>query len=235
MAISKLRVHSASDFGTQRSSSLVGIGLAACGGGGGGNSAGSPPSTAMSVQPSAIVLGQSAQLTWTASAGTDCAASGGWSGSEPTGGTQTRGAECGRHRHLHADVLGRRLWWQFEPVGDTDGHRAERVLGHQPGRRHGCHRCADDRRQPGQRLGNRVRPDLTGVGGQQPQRDLDAVRRQRQAAAFLRAARRRTAAERGRASTSMRPASSSIRPPTSSSRRGPSRRPQRSSSTARAG
>jgi uncharacterized protein (TIGR03118 family) len=68
---------------------VLGAGLSACGGGSSSSSGVAAPSGSMSVQPSAIVLGQSAELSWSASAGTDCTASGGWSGAEPASGTQT--------------------------------------------------------------------------------------------------------------------------------------------------
>jgi len=65
--------------------------VAGCGGGGGGGNGGNQmtPAVTMSVQPSSIVLGTSATLTWSASAGTSCTASGAWSGAEPASGTQT--------------------------------------------------------------------------------------------------------------------------------------------------
>jgi len=68
---------------------LAGIALAACGGGGygGGGSSPPPPTVSISVSPTSIVLGQSATLTWSSSAGSTCTASGGWSGSEPASGT----------------------------------------------------------------------------------------------------------------------------------------------------
>jgi uncharacterized protein (TIGR03118 family) len=64
---------------------VVGVGLAACGGGSDAMST----SWSIAVQPASIVLGQSAQLNWAASAGTTCTASGGWSGNEPASGSQT--------------------------------------------------------------------------------------------------------------------------------------------------
>jgi uncharacterized protein (TIGR03118 family) len=61
--------------------------VAGCGGGGGGGHKMSP-TVSMSVQPSSIVLGTSATLTWSSNAGTSCTAGGAWSGAEPASGTQ---------------------------------------------------------------------------------------------------------------------------------------------------
>jgi uncharacterized protein (TIGR03118 family) len=66
---------------------LVAVGLAACGGSGGDMNP--PPTVSMSIQPTSVVLGQSATVTWSSNTGTSCSASGGWSGSEPASGTQT--------------------------------------------------------------------------------------------------------------------------------------------------
>ncbi len=50
----------------------------------------SPPSTAsISVKPTTITLGQSAVVTWTASTGTTCTASGAWSGTLAATGSKT--------------------------------------------------------------------------------------------------------------------------------------------------
>lgn len=73
---------------------LLGAALAGCGGDGDSSTGSSAPtngapSLSLSVQPSSLVLGQSAQLTWTASSGTQCTASGGWSGAQASSGTQT--------------------------------------------------------------------------------------------------------------------------------------------------
>ena len=70
--------------------SLVCLLAAACGGGGyggGGGSSPPPPSISFTVAPTSVALGQSATLTWAASAGSTCTASGAWSGSEPASGT----------------------------------------------------------------------------------------------------------------------------------------------------
>jgi uncharacterized protein (TIGR03118 family) len=60
--------------------------LAACGGGGG--SSNPPPTLNLAVQPASIVQGQSATLSWSASDGTTCSASGAWSGSQASSGSQ---------------------------------------------------------------------------------------------------------------------------------------------------
>ena len=62
--------------------------LSSCGGYGGGSSSMPPPTPSISlgVQPSTIVAGQSATLTWSSSNASSCTASGAWSGNEPTSG-----------------------------------------------------------------------------------------------------------------------------------------------------
>lgn len=67
---------------------LLALGLAACGGGGGDTPAPIPPAPTITfgVQPASIVQGQSATLSWTASAGSTCTASGGWSGAQAVSG-----------------------------------------------------------------------------------------------------------------------------------------------------
>jgi uncharacterized protein (TIGR03118 family) len=68
---------------------LAGV-LAACGGKGynGGVNGTTPASTAsLTVNPTTITLGQSATLTWSASAGTTCTASNGWTGAQQATGT----------------------------------------------------------------------------------------------------------------------------------------------------
>ena len=72
--------------------SALGSLLAGCGGGGsgygGGGSGNPPPPTAsLTLDRTTIAIGQSATLTWSASAGTTCTASGGWTGAQPTTGT----------------------------------------------------------------------------------------------------------------------------------------------------
>src|SRR5882724_11606361 len=68
----------------------TGFTLAACGGGyGGGGSSAPGPAVSLSVQPTTITLGQVAMLTWSSSAGSSCAASGAWSGTEAASGTQS--------------------------------------------------------------------------------------------------------------------------------------------------
>jgi len=63
--------------------------LAACGGGYGGSSMSSPPaaSVTISVSPTTITVGQSATLTWSSNSGTNCTASGAWSGAQSASGT----------------------------------------------------------------------------------------------------------------------------------------------------
>ena len=72
---------------------LCGFILAGCGGGSGGYGGGSsmnPPATvSVTVQPTAITLGQSAVVTWSSSTGTSCTASGGWSGTLAATGSKT--------------------------------------------------------------------------------------------------------------------------------------------------
>jgi hypothetical protein len=43
----------------------------------------------LSIEPAAILLGQSAELTWNAAGSTSCEASGGWTGDLPTSGSRT--------------------------------------------------------------------------------------------------------------------------------------------------
>jgi len=60
--------------------------LAGCGGYGGGSNL--PGLTlSLSANPATIALGQSSTLTWSASSGASCAASGGWEGPEPASGS----------------------------------------------------------------------------------------------------------------------------------------------------
>jgi uncharacterized protein (TIGR03118 family) len=62
--------------------------LASCGGGyGGGSMSPLPVTLTISVAPTSIVLGQSATLTWTSSAGSTCAASGAWTGAQAASGS----------------------------------------------------------------------------------------------------------------------------------------------------
>ena len=62
--------------------------LSSCGGYG-GSSMGPPapaPTISLKLEPTTIVAGQSATLTWSAGSATSCTASGAWSGNEPTSG-----------------------------------------------------------------------------------------------------------------------------------------------------
>jgi uncharacterized protein (TIGR03118 family) len=69
------------------------VAVTACGGGGaygggGGVGGGNPsPTVSLTVQPTSIVLGQAATLSWSSNGGVSCTASGAWSGSEGTSGT----------------------------------------------------------------------------------------------------------------------------------------------------
>jgi uncharacterized protein (TIGR03118 family) len=64
--------------------------LQSCGGSGyGGGSSPSPTPITISVQPTTVVAGQSATVTWSVTAGSNCTASGAWSGPEPLSGTLT--------------------------------------------------------------------------------------------------------------------------------------------------
>jgi uncharacterized protein (TIGR03118 family) len=69
---------------------VASVALAACGGGGyggGGGMTSPPPTVSLSVAPTSITLGQSATLTWSSSTGTNCTASGSWTGAEAATGT----------------------------------------------------------------------------------------------------------------------------------------------------
>ena len=69
--------------------SLLSLVVAACGGGGyGGSGSPPPPMVTISVAPASIVLGQTAKLSWSATAGSTCTASGAWSGAEAASGSQ---------------------------------------------------------------------------------------------------------------------------------------------------
>jgi uncharacterized protein (TIGR03118 family) len=64
--------------------------LSSCGGYGGGSSMPPPtPTITMDVQPTTIVAGQSATLTWSTGNASSCTASGAWSGNEPTSGNMS--------------------------------------------------------------------------------------------------------------------------------------------------
>jgi uncharacterized protein (TIGR03118 family) len=59
----------------------------ACGGGyGGGGMSAPPPTISLSAQPTSVVAGQSATISWSAMNATSCVASGAWSGNEATSG-----------------------------------------------------------------------------------------------------------------------------------------------------
>ena len=67
--------------------------LTACGGGGGGSSEPTPPPTppasvSISANPLSVLVGNPTTLTWSTSNATSCNASGSWSGSKSTSGTE---------------------------------------------------------------------------------------------------------------------------------------------------
>ena len=62
--------------------------LAACGGGGGSAPPPAPPTVSLSAAPTSVVTGSSSTLTWSSTNATSCAASGGWSGTKPTAGSE---------------------------------------------------------------------------------------------------------------------------------------------------
>ena len=64
---------------------IAGVCMTGCGGQSGMSAA--PLPLSLSVQPTSVVEGQSATLSWSAPAGSTCTASGGWSGSEPASGS----------------------------------------------------------------------------------------------------------------------------------------------------
>lgn len=69
---------------------LCAIILVSCGGGGGyggGSSTPPPSSVSLAVSPTSINLGQSATLTWSSNVGTNCTASGAWSGAQSASGS----------------------------------------------------------------------------------------------------------------------------------------------------
>ncbi|HEY6924872.1 MAG TPA: PQQ-binding-like beta-propeller repeat protein [Steroidobacteraceae bacterium] len=74
---------------------LLAIGLmAGCGGGGGGSGSGgtspppAPPVITISLEPASITTGQNSVLTWSSTNASQCTASGAWTGSVATSGTQ---------------------------------------------------------------------------------------------------------------------------------------------------
>jgi uncharacterized protein (TIGR03118 family) len=67
---------------------LLLAGLISCGGGyGNSRDAARRPSLTFKVEPTLVRAGESAELSWAATAGAECAATGGWSGAEPATGT----------------------------------------------------------------------------------------------------------------------------------------------------
>lgn len=68
--------------------------LTACGGGGGGGGGGgssTTPSVTLSANPASVAANETATLTWSSSNVTSCTASGAWSGSRPTAGSEPVG------------------------------------------------------------------------------------------------------------------------------------------------
>jgi uncharacterized protein (TIGR03118 family) len=63
--------------------------LPGCGGYHSPSSTPTQTSVSISVNPNSVIAGRSTTLTWMATAGTSCTASGAWSGSQPAGGTMT--------------------------------------------------------------------------------------------------------------------------------------------------
>ena len=68
--------------------------LAACGGGGGGGSGSSPSpvqsvSVSLSVSTAETYLNDTVELSWSSSGGGTCTASGDWSGTKSSSGTET--------------------------------------------------------------------------------------------------------------------------------------------------
>jgi uncharacterized protein (TIGR03118 family) len=67
--------------------------LVGCGGGGGGGYGGSastpiPSTVTVKVSPASVAVGQTATVTWSSNSGTNCTASGAWSGSQPATGSK---------------------------------------------------------------------------------------------------------------------------------------------------
>ena len=86
--------------------------LAACGGGSGGDSGNDPgtpppspaPTVSLSASPASIASGSSSTLTWNSTNATSCTASGDWSGSKATSGTQSTGALTGNKSYTLACI-----------------------------------------------------------------------------------------------------------------------------------
>jgi hypothetical protein len=69
--------------------------LTACGGGGGGGGSGgssTTPNVMLSANPASVTANQTATQTWSSSNVTSCTASGAWSGSKPTSGSEPTGS-----------------------------------------------------------------------------------------------------------------------------------------------
>src|SRR5450755_4713447 len=70
----------------------LGISLAVSACGGGGSAPPPVPTATLSAQSSVVANGAAATLTWSSTNATSCAASGGWSGTLATAGTQATSA-----------------------------------------------------------------------------------------------------------------------------------------------
>lgn len=71
---------------------LLSLVLAACGGGGGSSAPPAAPTVTLTANPTSVVSGSTAALTWSSSNATSCTASGGWTGSKATSGTENSAA-----------------------------------------------------------------------------------------------------------------------------------------------
>ena len=72
--------------------------LGACGGGGGGGGGGGSepaPTLTLSASPTSVMAGESTTLTWSSTNADSCTASGGWSGTKETSGSESSGALTG--------------------------------------------------------------------------------------------------------------------------------------------
>src|SRR5688572_21283940 len=83
---------------TRLFTALAGVAmLAGCGGGGGnGGNPSTPndpsPTVTLNLSPTAITAGQTVTLTWSSTSATSCTASGGWTGTKNTSGSEMSAA-----------------------------------------------------------------------------------------------------------------------------------------------
>jgi uncharacterized protein (TIGR03118 family) len=68
---------------------IAALAVAACDGGGSGNDGPSTPEVSLTASPTSLTLGQTTTLTWAASEGASCTATGAWSGAKPPDGSET--------------------------------------------------------------------------------------------------------------------------------------------------